>query len=426
MTMIFLQTKRQIVDIIENNLNSLFGIFKIKPSKKAWQEKRMKILIFNWRDTKHIYAGGAEVYIQELAKRWVSDGNQVTIFCGNDQKNRSYEKIDGVEIIRRGGTYTVYFFAFIYYLLTFRGKYDVIIDCENGIPFFAPLFTRRPVILLIHHVHQEVFRKFLQFPLNHIAAFLEGKVMPLVYRNKMIITVSESSKKEIVNLGFTKENNIEVIYNGVSQVLHQGVSKTFYPSFMYLGRLKEYKNIDVAIKAFALLVKNSPYAKLSIVGSGEEYPVLKQLVAQLKLEANIVFLGRVTEQRKAELLAESWAVLQPSQVEGWGITVIEANAAGTPVIASYVNGLKDSVIDGKTGILVEVSNIKQFAFAMNRIANDAMYRGMLSQNAYEWSKNFDWNVSANNFYTLIGRSLDVKRRNISYSPAPLLVTEEQR
>ncbi|HZE86814.1 MAG TPA: glycosyltransferase [Methylomirabilota bacterium] len=405
MGMIFLHINRHFIGVIENNVNSFFTIFKKTSAEKAWQQKNMRILIFNWRDTKHVYAGGAEVYIQELAKRWVKDGNKVTIFCGNDNKNAATESVDGVEVVRRGGTYTVYLFAFLYYLLKFRGKYDIIIDCENGIPFFAPLFSRRPVILLIHHVHQEVFREFLKFPLKHVAAFLEGKVMPFVYRNKVIITVSDSSKKEIVNLGFTQAENIEVIYNGVKQVFSEPTVKTPEPSFMYLGRLKEYKNIDIAIKAFALLTKDFPTAQLSIVGYGEHELALKQLVEKLHLTAHVTFFGRVTEEEKTKLLSQSWAMLQPSQIEGWGITVIEANAAGTPVIASKVNGLQDSVVEGKTGLLVQLKNIHQFAQAMHQIASEQNYRNELSQQALAWSRNFDWDKSANDFYKLIGKSL---------------------
>ena len=124
-----------------------------------------------------MFAGGAEVYIDELAKRWVKDGNSVTMFCGNDHKNLPYEKIGGIEVYRRGGTYMVYVYAFMYYMLKFRGKYDVIIDCENGIPFFTPLFVHKPVILLVHHVHQEVFRAFLRARAD-VAPLLPSTDMP--------------------------------------------------------------------------------------------------------------------------------------------------------------------------------------------------------------------------------------------------------
>lgn len=398
---VILHTNKEIAWSFENNMMSLFALFENKFDKKMSSPTKLRIILFNWRDIHHEFSGGAEVYIHELAKRWVKDGNTVTLFCGNDRKNSLNERIDGIHVIRRGGTYTVYLFALLYYFLKHRGKYDVIVDCENGIPFFMPFFVRIPVVLLIHHVHQEVFRDFLPVPWKQIASFLEGKVMPYVYRNTSVITVSESSKKEIIKLGFTKEDMIEVIYNGVSKSFITSTPKTSFPSFVYLGRLKAYKNIEIAIKAFAVFVKEYPDARLSIVGNGEYGGVLKQLVSKLGISQQVIFYGRVTEEQKTTLLAQSWAMLQPSQVEGWGITVIEANRAGTPVIASRVNGLKDSVIDGKTGILVKVRDSNEFVIAMKKIATAKNYRTTLSRNAFLWSMQFDWDKSASDFYTVI-------------------------
>jgi cellulose synthase/poly-beta-1,6-N-acetylglucosamine synthase-like glycosyltransferase/glycosyltransferase involved in cell wall biosynthesis len=401
--------RREYIASIVNNVRSVASLFDRPTKSQAWKEKRLNILVFNWRDTKHIYGGGAEVYIQQVAKRWVKDGNKVTLFCGNDNHNLPFETVNGVEIIRRGGTYTVYLFAAIYYLLRLRGKYDVIIDCENGIPFFTPLYTRKPVILLIHHVHQEVFRDFLQFPLKQIAKLLEGQLMPALYWNKHVVTVSESSKKEIKKLGIIRPGNIDVVHNGVEEAKIEGIKKTVYPSFSYLGRLKAYKNVDVAILAFAQVVKEFPTAKLFIAGDGEMYPELQKIVAAFNLTENVKFLGRVSEAQKTKLLAQSWVMLQPSQMEGWGISVIEANAHGTPVIASKVNGLSDSVRANETGLLVQAGDVQGFANAMKRLIKDTDFRLQLGRAAYAWSYNFRWDMSAELFYMIIGRSIHKKQ-----------------
>lgn len=414
--MFFLHLNKEYSRIFENNISGLFGLLRNQSSRKSWEERRMSILIFNWRDTRHIFAGGAEVYVQELAKRWARQGNKVTLFCGNDSKDPSFEVIDGVEIVRRGGTYTVYLFAFIYYLLKFRDKYDLIIDCENGIPFFTPLYVNRPVILLIHHVHQEVIRKYLGFPMNAIAGFLESKFMPIIYKNKQIITVSGSSKVEIVKLGFTKEDNIEIVHNGNSIKNNSNVEKTDYPSFVYLGRLQDYKNIDIAITAFAQIAPQYNTARLKIVGFGESLRKLKRLALDLGISDKVEFLGKVTDSVKTRVLGEAWAALQPSQLEGWGITVIEANACKTPVIASNVNGLRDSVVDDKTGILVEYANTQQFANAMEQLIKNAPLRQRLSRDAYLWSKNFSWDKSAEVFYDLLGQSIPLPPASPAFSP----------
>lgn len=424
--MFILHLNKEYFRVLENNLAGFFGLLYDESAMKLWERKQMKILIFNWRDTKHVYAGGAEVYVHELAKRWVKQGNKVTMFCGNDNKHVSNEVIDGVEIFRRGGTYTVYLFAFIYYILKFRGKYDLVIDCENGIPFFTPLYVRKPIILVIHHVHQEVIRKYLRFPINRVAAFLEAKFMPILYKNKKIVTVSKSSKEEIIKLGFTDEKNIEIVYNGASVMNVLSIAKTEYPSFLYLGRLQDYKNIDVAIAAFAKVQRNYKEARLRIVGFGESHIKLVKLAERLGISDKVAFLGKVSHEEKARLLSEAWVVLQPSQVEGWGITVIEANACGTPVIASRVHGLRDSVIDGRTGILVEYRNVNRFAKAMEKLIGDSTLRGRLSREAYVWSRNFNWSKSADLFYNVIGRSLPYYRKEGAPAYSDLKVVSSAR
>jgi len=234
---------------------------------------------------------------------------------------------------------------------------------------------------------------------------MEGTLMPLIYKNKAVATVSDSSRREIFKLGFTDAGSISIITNGISDNPSVLYPKTEYPSFLYLGRLKAYKNIDVAIQAFAEVLRIHQNAVLSIVGFGEAYPELVNLAKTLKIENSVRFLGKVSEKDKSRLLTTSWAMLQPSQVEGWGITVIEANAASTPVIASNVNGLKDSVLDGETGILVEAGNVRQFALSMKDLIEDEAMRATLSQNALRWSLGFDWDKSADAFYRLIGRTI---------------------
>jgi cellulose synthase/poly-beta-1,6-N-acetylglucosamine synthase-like glycosyltransferase/glycosyltransferase involved in cell wall biosynthesis/O-antigen/teichoic acid export membrane protein len=385
---------------IERVAIDFFGLFK-KSKITSANSGTISVLIFNWRDTHHIWSGGAEIYIQEIAKRWVKNGASVTLFCGNDGHSPKTQMVDGIEVIRRGGTYLVYMWAFLYYVLKFRGKYDVIIDCENGIPFFTPLFTTKKIFLLVHHVHQEVFREHLMFPLSSLARFLEGSLMPFVYRNHSVVTVSESSKIALENLGITKARNIQVIHNGINHAAFTKRKKTKNPSISYLGRLKPYKNVDIAIKAFQKIYADYPSATLSIIGDGESKKKLMNLVKKLELSNAVTFCGKVSEKEKATLLAKSWVVVQPSMAEGWGITVIEANAAGTPVIASNVSGLKDSVIDNHTGLLVKVRDIAVLENTLRKVITDNAYREYLSENAHIWSQNFNWDTSSENFYRLI-------------------------
>lgn len=360
-----------------------------------------KILILNWRDTRHSWAGGAEVYAHEIAKRLVEQGNAVTMFCGNDGNSKNTEVIDGVHIIRKGGFYTVYFWAFIYYMVSFRNKFDCIMDTENGIPFFTPLYARIPIFLVIHHIHQDVHQQYVRFPLSYIAKFIEGKMMPFVYRKTKLITISHSSLEQISKIMPQKKEEIIMMHPGINQKIYKTFSKTDFPSFIYLGRLKHYKNIDVAIKAFDRILKLYPDAKLWIVGEGDEDRNLEALVQNLGINNSVTFFGKVDEDKKAELLGSAWVALQPSMVEGWGITVIEANAAGTPVVASRVNGLVDSIQDGQTGILVTPKSVKEFAASMKFLTQNPKTRKIMTKNALVWSEKFSWDETTKKFIRAI-------------------------
>jgi cellulose synthase/poly-beta-1,6-N-acetylglucosamine synthase-like glycosyltransferase/glycosyltransferase involved in cell wall biosynthesis/O-antigen/teichoic acid export membrane protein len=390
----------------------LFGV-------RAREEKTngLRILVFNWRDIRHKWAGGAEVYIHQLAKNWIAEGNKVTLFCGNDGNCPRREVIDGVEIIRRGGMYTVYIWAFLYYIFRFRGRYDAVIDSENGIPFFVPLYSGISTFLLVHHVHQNYFQRYLVFPLSLIAEFLEGGMMPLVYRNLPVVTVSESSKRDLLNFKNFREEKITVISPGVDSSLVPAYAKTSYPSFLYLGRIRPYKNVDVAIKAFAEVVKNSPDARLTVAGTGENLRELVNLARRLGISESVSFPGRVDEKTKHRLLCESWVMVQPSAFEGWGITVMEANACGTPVIASDTVGLKDSVADLKTGWLVTPGQVETWASAMKAILDYPVNLKRLSKNALIWSKSFNWEGSAQKFLQVIGSSLP-EEGTVPVEPVP--------
>lgn len=398
---------RERLGIVQSNLKDFFELLVIKSkSEHDLGSENKKILIFNWRDTKHIWGGGAEAYIHEIAKRWISDGYSVTVFCGNDGKSTRNDVVDGVRVVRRGGFYTVYFWAFVYYILKFRGKFDVVIDSENGLPFFTPLFVRVPKFLLIHHIHQEVFRTQLRFPFKNIAMLLESKLMPLVYRNQRVITVSESSKKEILKMRLSRFKSIEVINPGINSSDYKRKSKSSYLSLLYLGRLKPYKNVDVALRAFAEILKTNKKAVFYVAGVGESLKGLQQLADELQISESVKFLGRVTETEKSELLASVWVMVQPSMIEGWGITVIEANASGTPVIASDVNGLRDSISDGKTGMLVKVRDSMDLAEKIRQITKSPKVLKSFSDEAYVWSKNFSWAKSAGMLMSSIETSID--------------------
>jgi glycosyltransferase involved in cell wall biosynthesis len=409
--------------ILIRNFYDFMDILGEIPSLKKSKRGKLRILIFNWRDKKHVWAGGAEVYVQEIGKQWAKDGHSVTIFCGWDGNGSRNDTIDGVNVIRRGGFYTVYPFALIYYLLKLRGKYDVVLDCENGIPFFTPFFSDAPIVLLIHHIHQDVFRKHLKFPFSFIAQQLEKNLMPFLYKNLPTVTVSESSKKDIINVGWGREENIHIVNPGIDEKKFGRGEKTAYPSLVYFGRLQPYKNIDVAINAFEKVLSVHPEAKLNIAGDGGQLESLKKLAGNLGISDSVIFHGRVDDETRKKILAESWAAIQPSSYEGWGITVLEANACGTPVIASNTKGLIDSVKDNETGLLFRVGDVKDLESKILTLLSNTNLRNEMSVNAHNWSQNFRWGVGANKFLNVIINDLSKRKRKI-YIERPALAEEK--
>lgn len=280
-------------------MNLLDGISLFNPMLGSDINKNngKRILIYNWRDIRHTNAGGAEVYIHELAKRWIIKEYSVTIFTGNDGNSPRNETLDGIKIVRRGGFYTVYIWAFLYYLFQFRGKYDLVIDSQNGLPFFTPIFVRKPIICLIHHIHKDVFYKSLFKFQAVIASYIEVKLMPVFYHKTRFITVSESTKKEMEKIGLVG-SGVEIVHPGVDlEQLKPGIKDT-KPLVIYLGRLKFYKSINVLLKAAYYILQQIPDARFEIAGDGEERKILQELTKELNLTRQVKFLGKITEKEK--------------------------------------------------------------------------------------------------------------------------------
>ncbi|OGG12594.1 hypothetical protein A3D77_04625 [Candidatus Gottesmanbacteria bacterium RIFCSPHIGHO2_02_FULL_39_11] len=388
-------------EFVLRNLVDIYSAFRPLEKIKIAKGKK-RILIFNWRDTKHVFAGGAEVYIHELAKRWVSDGHRVTLFCGNDGMNLRYEMVDGVEVYRRGGFYFVYCWAFLYYFTQFRGRYDVVIDSQNGIPFFTPLFVREKVYCLMHHVHQEVFRKSLRFPIREFAQTLENSVMPWVYRHTRFITVSQSTKEDMVLMGLTGAG-IDILPPGVDLTKYKPGQKSKNPLVLYMGRLKHYKRVNIFIRMANEIIEKIPNAKFIIAGEGEKREGLEKLAKELALGDAVKFLGKVTEQEKISLYQKAWVVVNPSMMEGFGITSIEANACATPVVASNVPGLRDSVRNPHTGFLVSAFKVDQYTEKTLLLIKEKPLREKFRKKSIAWANRFNWDSNCKKFISLLSK-----------------------
>lgn len=356
----------------------------------------MKILAVNWRDIKNPEAGGAEIHLHEISKRLVAKGYEVFLISSKYGGCRNREIVDGIRIIRVGNKY-LFNFAFMWYYLTKLGRvdFDVIIDDISKIPLCIPYYAKKPVVAVIHHIHGKSLFRELPFPIALYIYIMERLLIPIFYRSLTIVSVSKSTKEELIEIGLPSKN-VRIINNGIENDLHPGM-KSDIPIILYFGRVKKYKRLDHLIKAFKFVKEKMSNVKLIIAGKGDSYTALKSLASYLKLDS-VEFFGEISEDEKIEILQEAWIFVAPSEKEGWGITVIEANACGTPCIAYDVPGLRDSIIDEETGILVRADgNVEDLADAILMVLEDDELREKLSKNAFVYAKRFSWDISAEMF-----------------------------
>ncbi len=361
----------------------------------------MNILILNWRDTKHEWAGGGEVYVSELAKRWAKMGHHVTLFCGQDVKGNlpSEETISGVKIHRKGGRFTLYIWAILYYFTKFRKYTDVVVDVQNGIPFFTTVYCRKPKVAVVYHVHGKQFFVELPFPLNIIGFIIEKYFFPFFYYKTKIIAISKTTRDDLVELGF-KKKNIEIVYCGINGKKHQSLTNKFYkPTILYLGRIKKYKRVDLLIKIMPEILKRIPNAHLMIAGWGTEASSITDMSMRSMTRRKVNIIGPVSEAEKKHLLSKTWVFVNPSIGEGWGISVIEANLYGAPAVAFDVAGLSESIKHGRTGFLSKDEN--EFINNICKILSNKGLRERLSKNAKKWADTFNWERAAANSLALI-------------------------
>ena len=362
----------------------------------------MKILWFNHRDPKHPEAGGAEVRIREIGKRLVRMGCSVRLVCERWAGSESVEFLDGVEVVRVAGRYGLH--LKVPFLLNGGEDFDVVVDdVAHAVPWFSPLFTRKPVVGQVHHLHGSVLG--LELP-SYLAGFVALSEYSLKHFYRVLVAVSESTRWDLVEGFGVSGDRVFVVPNGVDLNVYRPVCGKFgVPTVLWVGRVKRYKRVDHVLRAFRVVERRLPDARLVVVGDGDYLSVLKKMRERLGL-SNVVFAGRVSEEEKVRLMSGSWVVVSASLVEGWGLTVTEAGACGTPCVGYDVGGLRDSVVDGVTGLLVESGDVEGLGEALVRVLGDRGLRVRLSRNALEYAKGFSWDKTAEEFMKVLKRAVN--------------------
>ncbi|MFH1051041.1 MAG: glycosyltransferase family 4 protein [bacterium] len=355
----------------------------------------MKILVINWQCIKNPSGGGAEVHFHEIFKRIAAKGHDVTLFCSKFEDSEDEEIIDGIKIIRIGSRSLFNFYVKKTYMNKFRYEnFDIVIDDINKIPFYTPRYVKEPLLAISHHF----FGKSIYRETNFISGsyvYLSEKLVDYVYKKTPFAVVSQSTLDEFTERGFNSEL-FSIVPNAIAQELFPMKVSDKYekPTITYFGRLKKYKSVDHLVKAFSIVKREIPDAQLHFLGRGDFRPELEKLAIELGIENSTKFFGFVTEEEKIKYLSLAHCAVNTSMKEGWGITNIEANACGTPVISADVPGLRDSVLKDESGLLYEYGNIEQLTELLIKVLKDNSLREYLSEGAVRWAKTFSWAQSA--------------------------------
>jgi glycosyltransferase involved in cell wall biosynthesis len=354
-----------------------------------------RILFLNWRDLANPAAGGAETYAEQIARRFAAVGAKVTMFTSEFEDAPSHDWANHYLVVRDGGRFGVYLKA-ARHLRRYGGRYDAVVDFQNGIPFFAPFWAPggTAIVCVVHHVHQEQFDMYFRWPLNRLGRFLEGPATRRVYGERPVVAVSPSTRIAI-RRQLRLRGPIYVVPNGLEPLPPSRVPRSPAPSIAVVTRLVPHKRLDLLVGAVPSLLRRMPDLRVTIGGTGPMRDGLLAQVRELGLETVITLPGRVSDQVKSDLLASAWLTAVPSVAEGWGLTVLEANMFGTPAVAYDVPGLRDSIRDRQTGWLVPPSAdlASVLASALAELA-DPTRRSCLAEECRRWAGMFSWDSSA--------------------------------
>jgi glycosyltransferase involved in cell wall biosynthesis len=379
-----------------------------------------RILVLNERDPANPLAGGAEVHVFEIFGRLVARGHDVTLLAASFRGGAREERIQGVDVRRLANRY-------LYYWRVpgtarreiRRRRYDLVVDVLNKLPFFSPWFLDLPCLVIAHHLFGRTAFSQVNAPVAAVT-YLSEKLIPIAYSHAPVMAISDSTKRDLVARGIPADH-IRVVPPGLDHRAY-GVGGGAEPratTMLWIGRLEHYKRVDVMIDAMIEIRRRVPSARLVVIGEGSARAALEQQARRRGLASVVEFTGYVREDEKIARLRRAAVLVNTSAKEGWGLTVIEANACGTPSVASDVAGLRDAVQDGTTGLLYPYGDARALADAVVRVLTDDRLRERLVTHGLEWAARFSWEHVADEAEAMIEETILDHRRAAS-APLPRL------
>jgi len=368
-----------------------------------------RVHMIAWRDLDDPEAGGSEVHAAHIAAAWAAAGIDVTMRTSSAAGHPRFTTRDGYRAVRKSGRYTVFPRTAVSGVLGRTGGGDGLVEIWNGMPFFSPLWSRRPTIVLLHHVHAEMWRMVLKpAALARVGEVIEFKLAPPVYRRSHILTLSSSAKAEIVELLRIPADHIDVVPPGISPAFRPGGARSPHPLVLAVGRLVPVKRFHILVEALVALKDRHPSLEAVIVGEGYERPGLEAQVHAAGAEDWLRLPGRLDDADLLDLYRRAWVLASSSLREGWGMTITEAAACGTPAVVTDIAGHHDAVGPGHSGLLVAPEGGKPMVDALDEVLRDDRLRARLGAGALEHAGRFTWEASARR--TLEALCTEARRR----------------
>ena len=367
----------------------------------------------NWRDTANPEGGGSEVYLERIAQGLVGRGHRVTVVCAAHDAAPPDEVKNGVRFLRRGSKLGVYGQARRLLRSSELADVDVVVDTQNGLPFFATWATRAPVVVLVHHVHREQW-PVVYDPVRARAGWLvESRIAPWAYRRCRYVAVSGATRAELMELG-VDPRRITVVHNGTDPADGVRAGHGNRPRILVLGRLVPHKRVEHVLAAARVLRADFPDLQVAVVGDGWWSEHLVAEARRLEVDDIVEFTGHVDADAKAAQLDQARVLALPSLKEGWGLVVMEAAARGVPTVAyAAAGGVGESISAGTTGILVDgdgEAGITAFTAALRRVLSDDELRDRLGEAARRHAQRFSWDAATDAFEAVLHDAAGVTAR----------------
>ncbi|MGO8873628.1 MAG: glycosyltransferase family 4 protein [Acidimicrobiales bacterium] len=359
-----------------------------------------RIDVVAWRDFDDPEAGGSELHAHRVITAWSRAGLDVSLTTSSVPDGRTVVRRDGYRVVRRAGRYAVFPRTMLSGALGRIGTGDGLLEIWNGMPFFSPLWAHCPHIVFLHHVHAEMWKMVLPAGMAECGYAIEHTLAPPVYRRSRIVTLSSSSKREIVDRLHIPADRVAVCPPGVEPHFSPLGERSEDPLVVAVGRLVPVKRFHLLIEGLVRMKPDHPGLRAVIAGEGYERPALEALIRRHDAQAWISLPGYVSEEGLLGLYRRAWVLASTSLREGWGMTVTEAGACGTPAVVTRISGHEDAVVDRRTGLLVDSTD--DLVRGLDAVIRDEILRRRLGLAALEHAARFTWDATARGALAALG------------------------